>query len=280
MTPFMVRLRLRAQNCFPMHNLMVMVCGLSLLFLALPCGHAIQAGPSGQADRAAQAAPAAQDNFASQNSMSPAQNKRSARRREQVEQRKIDNPEVDDEVNIYRHSATVQKLANMLGMSVEAMSRWLEGLNFLIVVAFIVWFLARVMPKTLRARTERIQRELQQARTVTEDANRRLASVEERLARLDTEISGIKTQAQQDAVEKEKQMRAALEQEKQSIVDSSTQEIAAASTKAQSQLKRMTAELAIERARHRIAVSAEADRTLVEAFLVDLGNERRNGGVN
>jgi len=156
----------------------------------------------------------------------------------------------------------------------------LEGLNFLIVVAFIAWFLARVMPKTLRARTERIQRELQQARTVTEDANRRLASVEERLGRLDTEINGIKTQAQQDAVEKEKQMRAALEQEKQSIVDSSTQEIAAASSKAQSQLKRMTAELAIERAKHRIAVSAEADRSLVETFLVDLDKERRNGGVN
>ena len=144
------------------------------------------------------------------------------KRREEIEQKKIDNPEVDDEVNIYRHSATVQKLANMFGMSVEVMSRWLEGLNFLVVVAFIVWFLARIMPKTLRARTERIQRELQQARTVTEDANRRLASVEERLARLDTEINGIKTQAQQDAVEKEKQMRAALEQEKQSILDSAT----------------------------------------------------------
>jgi F-type H+-transporting ATPase subunit b len=251
-----------------------------LLFLALPCGQAMQAGPSGQADRAAQAAPAAQDNSASQTSVVAAQNKRSAERREQVEQKKIDNPEADDEVNIYRHSANVQKFAKMFGMSVEVMSRWLEGLNFLVVVGFIVWFLARIMPKTLRARTERIQRELQQARTVTEDANRRLASVEERLARLDTEINGIKTQAQQDAVEKEKQMRAALEQEKQSIVNSSTQEIAAASSKAQSQLKRMTAELAIDRAKHRIAVSAEADRSLVETFLVDLGKERRNGGVN
>jgi F-type H+-transporting ATPase subunit b len=280
MIAFAVRRRLRAQNHFQMQTLIALACGLSLLFLALPCGHAIQAGPSGQAGRAAQAAPAAQDNFASQSSMSATQTRRRAEHRKQVEQRKIDNPEIDDEVNIYRHSANVQKFANMFGMSVEAMSRWLEGLNFLVVVAFIVWFLARVMPKTLRARTERIQRELQQARTVTEDANRRLANVEERLARLDTEINGIKTQAHQDAVEKEKQMRAALEQEKQSIVDSSTQEIAAASGKAQSQLKRMTAELAIERAKHRIAISAEADRSLVETFLVDLGKERPNGGVN
>jgi len=253
------------------------VCALSLLFLALPGGHAMQ---TASATQAAQAAPAAQGHPPAQSSMTPTQSRRSAQHREAVEQKKIDNPEIDDEVNIYRHSANVQKFANMFGVSVEVMSRWLEGLNFLVVVAFIVWFLARVMPKTLRGRTERIQRELLQARSVTEDANRRLASVEERLSRLDTEINGIKTQAQQDALEKEKQMRAALEQEKQSIVDSSTQEIAAASGKAQSQLKRMTAELAIERAKHKIAVSAEADRSLVETFLGDLSKERRGGGVN
>lgn len=263
-----VALRSRTRKFFGRHTLVATVCGLSLLFLVLPRAHAAQAAPTA-ASSASAPSPA-----------TAAQAKRQAQRREQIEQKKIDNPEIDDEVNIYRHSATVQKIANLFGTSVEVMSRWLEGLNFLVVVAFIVWFLARIMPKTLRSRTERIQRELQQARTVTEDANRRLSSVEERLARLDAEISGIKTQAQQDAVEKEKQMRATLEQEKQSILDSSAQEIAAASSKAQSQLRRMTAELAIERAKHRIAVTVEADRSLVETFLVDLGKERRGGGVN
>ncbi len=272
-----VTLRSQARKFFRFHTWMAAVCGLALLLLVVPLGHAAQAAASGPT---AQAAPVAQANPSAQNSITPAQTRRRAKRREQIEQRKIDNPEVDDEANIYRHSVNVKKLANMLGMPVEVMSRWLEGLNFLIVVAFIVWFLARIMPKTLRARSERIQRELQQARTVTEDANRRLASVEERLARLDTEISGIKTQAHQDAVEKEKQMRAALEQEKQSILDSSTMEIAAAGSKAQSQLKRMTAELAIERAKHQIAVSTDADRSLVETFLVDLDKEPRSSGVN
>ena len=268
MISFAVTLRSRARIFFQLHTLMVAMCGLSLLFLALPCGHAAQAEPAAQSDVAAQP------------SVSQAQAKHQAQRQEEIKRKKIDNPEADDELNIYRHSATVQKLAQMFGTSVEAMSRWLEFLNFLVVLGFIVWFLGRILPKTLRDRTERIQRQLQQAHTVTEDANRRLASVEERLARLDTEISGIKTQAQQDAVEKEKQMRATLEQEKQSILDSSAQEIAAASSKAQSQLKRMTAEMAIERATRKIAVTAEADRSLVETFLVDLDRERRSGGVN
>jgi len=262
-----VTLRSQSQKFFRLHTLMAVVCGWSLLFVVLPRGHAAQATPAAQSDVAAHA------------SVEQAQVKRKTERQEAIQQKKIDNPESED-VNIYRHSAAVQKLANMFGTSVEATSRWLEGLNFLVVVGFIVWFLARIMPKTLRARAERIQRELQQARTVTEDANRRLASVEERLARLDTAINGIKAQAQQDAVEKEKQMRATLEQEKQSILDSSTQEIAAASSKAQSQLKRVTADLAIARAKHRIAVSAEADRSLVETFLGDLDKEHRSGGVN
>lgn len=268
MIAFAVKLHSQTRHFSKPRILMLAVCGIFFLLLPVSRGHA------------ALAVPAAQSDVAAQPSVSQAQAKRQAQRREEIEQKKIDNPEPGDEVNIYRHSATVQKLANMFGTSVEVMSRCLEGLNFLVVMAFIVWFLARIMPKTLRARTERIQRELQQAHTVTEDANRRLASVEERLARLDVEINGIKTQAQQDAVEKEKQMRATLEQEKQSILDSSAQEIAAASSKAQSQLKRMTAELAIERAKHKIALSAEADRSLVETFLVDLDKERRSGGVN
>jgi F-type H+-transporting ATPase subunit b len=263
-----VTLRLRTWYCSGLRTLVLALCGLFLLMFLVPRAHAVFADPSAQS-----AAP-------TQNSLTAAQAKRQTERREEIQQKKIDNPEAEDGVNVYRHSKMVHTLARMFGLSVEVTSRLFEIFNFLVLLAFIVWFLARILPKTLRARTERIQNQLQQARTVTEDANRRLASVEERLARLDAEIGAIKTQAQQDTLEKEKQMRAALEQEKQSILDSSAQEIAAASSKAQGQLKRLTAELAIERAKHKIAVTAEADRSLVESFLVDLDKERRSGGVN
>ena len=93
-----------------------------------------------------------------------------------------------------------------------------------------------------------------------------MASVEERLARLDTEIDAIKAQAQQEAQAQENQLRAALEQEKQSILDAAAREIEAASAKAQSQLKRLTADLAIERAKHKIAITPETDHSLWKAF--------------
>lgn len=268
MMSFAATLRKLTRPSSGLRTLLLAGCGLFLLSLAAPRARAVLADSTAQS-----AAP-------TQNSMTAAQAKRQVQRREEIEQKKIDNPEVDDEVNIYRHSAAVHALARVFGLSVEVTSRIFEVFNFLVVLVCIVWFLAWILPKTLRGRAERIQNQLQQARIVTEDANRRLASVEERLSRLDVEIGAMKTQAQQEAVEKEKQMLATLEQEKKSILDSSTQEIAAASSKAQSQLKRITAELAIERAKHKIAVSAEADRSLVETFLVDLGKERRSGGVN
>lgn len=261
-------LRLRVLQSSGLHAFVLAFCGLFLLSFAAPRAHAAFAGSTAQS-----VAPA-------QGSMTTAQVKHQAERREEIQQKKIDDPEAEDGVNVYRHSPMVQTLARMFGLSVEATSRSFEIFNFLIVMGFIVWFLARLLPKTLRGRTQRIQNQLQQARTVTEDANRRLAGVEERLTRLDTEIDAIKTQAQQETLTREGQLRAALEQEKQSILDSSAQEIAAASSKAQSQLRRLTAELAIERAKHKIAVTVEADRSLVESFLVDLDRERRSGGVN
>ncbi|MEO6964882.1 MAG: ATP synthase F0 subunit B [Acidobacteriaceae bacterium] len=246
----------------------VAFCGLLLLSLAAPCARAIVT------DSAVQTVALAQ------NSESITQTKQHAERQEEIKQSKIDNPEAEDGENVYRHSAMVHTLARTFGLSVETTSRIFETINFLILLAVILWFLARSLPRTLRSRTERIQNQLQQARTASEEAKRRMAAVEERLARLDSEIHAIRLQAQQEAQEKEKQLRAVLEQEKQSILDSSVKEIAAASNKAQNQLKRLTAELAIERAQHKIAVTPDADRSLVESFLTDLDRQRKNGEVN
>jgi F-type H+-transporting ATPase subunit b len=254
-------LRLHALHSSRLRTLILAVCGLFLLSFAAPRSQAVFADST-----TASAASAQNSSAASQ-----------VERQKELQQKNIDNPEAEDAVNVYRHSATVHKLARVFGISVEVMSRWLEVLNFLVVLAFIIWFVSRILPKTLRARTERIQSQLQQARTVTEDANRRLASVEERLSRLDAEIDTIKTRAEHETLLEEKRLHEALEQEKQSILDFAAQEIAAAGNNAQNQLKRLTAELAIEHAKHKIAVTPATDRSLVESFLVDLDKERRSG---
>ena len=242
--------------------------GLFLFLLAVPRGHAASADS------------VAPSSALATNAATPASTKLQAERRQEIRQRRADNSEAEDSVNVYRHSPMVDKLAHSFGLSVEVTARMFELLNFAILVGLILWFLARVLPKTLRARTERIQNQLQQARTVSEEAHRRMADVEERLARLGADIDAIKANAHRDAVEKEKQLRVALEQEKQAILVASAHEIATATSKAQSQLKRITAELVLERAQQNLKVAPEADRSLVESFVTDLDRKPAKRGVN
>lgn len=211
------------------------------------------------------------------------QTKLQAERKEEIQQRKINNPEAEDSVNVYRHSAMVQKLAGVFGLSVETMSRVFEVSNFALLMIVLVWGIAKVVPKMLRDRTERIRTDIERARVATEEANRRLTSVEERLSRLDSEIETIRTNAEHETVLEEARLRAALEQEKHQILETAAADISAASKNAQNQLKRMAADLVIEHARRQVAVTPEADRSLVEGFLADVAAHapgKSSGGVN
>lgn len=205
-----------------------------------------------------------------------------AKRREEIQQKKIDNPEIGEGENLYRHSSNVQAVARFLGWPTETTSRLFEIFNFIVLIVGIIWLLARLLPKALRARSERIRAELERARIATDDAKRRLAAVEERLSRLDGEIDGIRAQAEQETAIEEKRLRAAIENEKQSILDAASQDIAAATKNAQSLLKHLAADLVIERAKHEITVTSATDQSLVQKFLSDLGeqNKHSNNGVN
>lgn len=211
------------------------------------------------------------------------QTKLQAERREEIQQKKINNPEAEDSVNVYRHSAMVQKLASVFGLPVETMSRVFEVTNFALLMIVLVWGIAKMVPKMLRDRTERIRTDIERARVATVEANRLLASVEERLSRLDSEIDTIRKNAEHETVLEEARLRAALDQEKHQIIETAAADISAASKNAQNQLKRMAADLVIEHARRQVAVTPEADRSLVEGFLADVAAHspgNTSGGVN
>lgn len=188
--------------------------------------------------------------------------------------------EVADENDAYRHSAIVQKFGGMLGMGTETAATTFEVLNFAILALVVGGFLLKALPKTFRSRTETIQKDLVQARTATEEASARLNSVEERLSRLDGQIAEMRAQAERDSAGDEKRFRATVEDEKNKILASADQEIAAASLQAQRQLQQYAAELAIEQAARKLVVSAETDRLLVQGFVRRLGGDETKGGEN
>jgi F-type H+-transporting ATPase subunit b len=190
------------------------------------------------------------------------------------------NRDEDSGENLYRHSASVKFLARWLHLDDESAARLFEYLNFAILAGAVLYALAKILPKTFKANREDIQRRLVEARTATAQANERLAAIEQRLGRLDDEIAAISTQAEKDSVDDEARIKATIEGERQRIVEALGKDIAAASSAAQRDLKRFAAGLAVDRARQRLALTAEDDRSLVQEFVHELAKTElaRTGG--
>lgn len=182
--------------------------------------------------------------------------------------------------DVYRHSASVKLLGRWLHLDKEAAARLFEYLNFAILAGAVLFALLKYLPKTFRAQREDIEHRLVDARTATEQATERLASIEQRLSRLDEEVAAISTQAEKDSLEDEARIKASIETERQRIMEAVSKDIAAASNAAQRDLKRFVAGLAVDRAAQRIALTEDDDRALVQEFSKSLGMQVRNGGKN
>jgi F-type H+-transporting ATPase subunit b len=172
----------------------------------------------------------------------------------------------EDEEAQFKYSPSVKWLAAHLHMSKEGAYWLFLGINFAIVLGFILWAVKKYAPSAFRDRTAMIKRQLEEARAASEDANRRLSEIEGRLAKLDSEISEMRTAADQDSASEEQRLKAAAEDDKKKIVSSAEQEIASAAKMARAELKKYTAELAVALAEKKIQVTPQTDQALVRNF--------------
>lgn len=185
-------------------------------------------------------------------------------------------PDAKDE---YRLSPNTVKVAGWLHLKPRVASALFELLNLAVVVIAIVVFLKKKMPKVLGDRAARLEKQLVEARAATEDANRRLLGVEERLAKLDDEIIGMRQQAERDMIREEERFREMLEAEKGRLIDSTEQEIATAGAAARRELKRFAAELAVNTAEQRLQLTTDLDHKIVGRFAKTLAG-RGDGEKN
>jgi F-type H+-transporting ATPase subunit b len=173
----------------------------------------------------------------------------------------------------FKYSASVRKLAEMTGMSVNA-AYWVSVIfNFLIVAGAIGYFLRKKMPGAFRSRTSAIQKGLEEARRTSEEARRRLSEIEGRLARIDTEIGGLESNAEMQAREEEARLRSVVEEERKKIVHAAEQEIARVSNNARRELKIYTTELAISLAEKQMKVDSATDAEIVREFVEQLPSD-------
>ena len=185
--------------------------------------------------------------------------------------------EAEGGTEAFRNSPSVIKLGGMLGMKPAVASSVFEWLNFLVLAGAIVYALAKALPKVFNGRTATIQKNIVEARIATEQANLRLAGVEERLSKLDGEIAAIRAESEREAAAEAERVKQQIADETSRILQAADQEIAAASAQAGRNLRAYAAGIAVDRAAQRLEISAEDDRALIQNFAARLS---ATGGKN
>jgi len=194
--------------------------------------------------------------------------------REEVGEEKVKEK---DETVQFRESPSVKFVARHTGLSVSKAALFSTLLNFGILAALIVWGLVKFLPRAFRSRTAAIQQSLLEAQKVSEEARRRLAQIESRLAKLDTEIAGMQEAAEKEFAAEEARIKEATEEDARKIIESAEQEIAASVKNARRNLTSYAADLAVALAQKQIRVDPATDQALVRTFAADLGATASNG---
>jgi F-type H+-transporting ATPase subunit b len=187
----------------------------------------------------------------------------------------------EDQEKAFLHGSSVQYMARLLHLSVDTTADIFLGINFAIIFFAIVIPLGRAMPKILHKRSQTLSQDLQTARDATADANSRLSAVEAKLAGLDEEMKKFRAQVEQESLEDERRIKAAIGEESARIVAAAEQEIDVAAAQARRGLRNFAAELAIDHAEKPLALTPETDRALIAEFVAGVaGDGAGQGGKN
>ncbi|GAC1434135.1 MAG: hypothetical protein NVS1B11_29530 [Terriglobales bacterium] len=179
----------------------------------------------------------------------------------------------EDENAQFKQSPSVKLLAKFTGLSLQHAYLLSVLLNFAIIAGAVIFALKKKLPGVFRDRTNSIQKAMADARTASEDANRRLADIESRLSKLDGEINQMRLNAEKESAAEEARIKAAAEEDAREIVEAAEQEIEAAAKNVRRELKAYAADLAVSLARKQIRVDAATDHNLVSGFAQKLPDD-------
>lgn len=148
-------------------------------------------------------------------------------------------------------------------------------INLAIFIPLLIWFLNRVLGVRgfLHHRKEQIRKDLDRARQERDAAIAKLKEVEERLARLDTEVVAIQEKSKREAEEERERIAKATEVEMSKLSEQAQREIESAGKAAKFELRRYAAETSVRLAEEviRREMSSEDDARLISRNVEELG---------
>ena len=164
-------------------------------------------------------------------------------------------------------SASVRRLAHLLGLSSQMTFYLCCDFNFFLMLALIYWKGWPRLEAVFEARSTLIKREIEEAEQFAMEARKRIAEVERHWAQLDSEIALI--QRISDAVLKheEQALQAETVEDTRRIMRYAEDEIMVAAQRARRELKTFAADLAISIARHSMRIDKKTDHDLLRTFI-------------
>jgi F-type H+-transporting ATPase subunit b len=148
----------------------------------------------------------------------------------------------------------------------------LKWVNFLLLAGALGYLIGKHGGPFFAARSTSIRKDLVESEQKRKDAEARAAAVDARLANLEKEIAVLRGESQAEAQAENARMAQHTAAELAKIQAHAEQEIASAGKAARSELKRYSAQLALELAEQKIRdrMTPETQSALVRSFVRDL----------
>lgn len=153
----------------------------------------------------------------------------------------------------------------------EGLEAW-KWANFVILAGALGYMVRKNAGPFFAARSEQIKKDMVDAQEARRQAEARAADVDRRLAALDAEIAALRAESKREAEAETERLARHTAAEIAKIRAHAEQEIASAGKAARTELKRYSAELAVELAEQRLRARMTPDmqEALVRGFVRDL----------
>jgi len=154
----------------------------------------------------------------------------------------------------------------------------LKWANFVVLAIGIGYLIAKTLPPMFHSRTEEIQKGIKEAQLLKQDAEKRAAGMETRLAALGSEIEQFRAQARAEMEQESARIAESTRRELEKIQQQTELEIQTAGKIAQRELKAFGAKLALELAEARIRASLDrgAQDALFQDFVQGLASTKES----
>jgi len=156
----------------------------------------------------------------------------------------------------------------------ESEGKWKawEWANFIVLAGGLGYIIGKNAGPTFDARSRKIRKDMIESEEIRRGAQARAAEVERRLATLEAEIAALRAEAQQESDAETQRYSRQTAAEIEKVQAHAEQEIASAGKSARMELKRYSAELAVELAEQKIRARMNSDTqdALVRGFVHNL----------